>query len=380
VDRPGLTLVGDPRRPRARQPRRALVLGIAAAVLGSGTAATVVGVDTARNPVEPREMARRALGLSLELGSDDSQVRGMLLELRSSLGRRPLDSSTRVVYAALLLNLGRRLADHRAAAYHALRAAQLAPVTVPVQRLSTLTLARTGDASLALARIREMFGYDPPAAARLLTEVEPLVEPNVLEEGLAGDPEAWFAWAAQLRRVGRLDEAYAWNERTRQRWADHLPTLRFVAARQVRDNDWDALERLLPADGSLSAVPEASPLLLYRARLKTTRGDPAGALEDIRRALALAGESNLTQILAGEAFEALGDYTAARRHWNRALFDVPADETATRRNVLAQLARLEERHGRPSAAVRLWESVLELEPSHAEAARRIRALTDFDRR
>jgi hypothetical protein len=345
MDRPRLKLVGGPRPPETPRPHRGLALGIAAAVLGSGAAATAVGVERARHPIEPRETARRALELSLERGSDDSQVREMLLELRSSLGRRPLDSSTRVVYAALLLNLGRQLSDRQAAAHHALRAADLAPVTVPIQRLSVLTLTRTGDTALALSRIRDRFRYDAGAAAALLGEVEAFVEPSVLEDGLADDPDAWC----------------------------------FVAARKVRDGEWDALEELLPRDRDLGDAPQAAPPLIYRARLKTARGDADGALDDIRRALAISGESNLVRILAGDAFEALGDYAAARRHWNRALFDVPPDETTTRRNVLARLARLEERHGRPAIALRHWQSVLELEPSHAEALRRVRALTVFDR-
>lgn len=379
MDRAALKLVDASRPEAAPRPRRGPALAVAACVLGSAAAATLVGTDGARHPIEPRDTARRALQLSLAQGNDDPEVREMLLELRSSLGRRPLDARARIVYAALLLNMGQRLSDSTAAAHHAARAADLAPVTVPIVRLAVLTLARTGDAALALSKTREMFDYDARSAAGLLAEVEPLVEPSLLEDGLADDPDAWFAWAGRLRTAGRMDQAYDWNVRAASRWPQHLPTLRFVAARFVREGDWEALEQLLPASRDLGGSPAAAPLLIYRSHLATARGNATGAIEDIRRALALDSSSNLIQILAGDAFDALGDYNLARRHWNRALFDVPTDEAATRRNVLARLARLEDRHGRPSTALRLWESVLELEPTHDEARRRVRALSLFDR-
>lgn len=385
MDQPRLRLVTRRRpheasRPGAlRAPGSAGVLLVSAVLLLAAGAATAVGVDAARHPLEPRETARRALALSLERGTDDSGVREMLLELRTSLGRRPLDSGTRVVYGALLLDLSRRLSDLRAAAHHATRAADLAPVTVPIVRLAVLTLTRTGDEALALARISDMFAYDPGAAAALLAEVEPFLDPALVPLGLADEPGAWYAWAAQLRGTGRLDEAYDWNERTHRRWPDHLPTLRFVVARAVRDEDWNRVAAWLPPERELPGVPEAAPLLAYRARLKAALHDEVGARADIRQAVAQAPGSNLIRILAGDALEALDDPTEARRQWNRALFDIPAGEVATRRDVLTRLARLEDDQGRPAVARRLWGSVLELEPSHPEATRRLRELSAFVR-
>jgi len=57
---------------------------------------------------------------------------------------------------------------------------------------------------------------------------------------------------------------------------------------------------------------------------------------------------------------------------------MPDGETAGRRNLLTRLARLEDEHGRASAALRLWQAILELDPSHPEATRRVRALGGLD--
>jgi tetratricopeptide (TPR) repeat protein len=113
------------------------------------------------------------------------------------------------------------------------------------------------------------------------------------------------------------------------------------------------------------------PLFTYRAQLKSRNGDVDGARADVETALRLGGETHSALLLAGDALNALGDYAQARRRWRGALYALPQEETAVRKALLVRLAGLEERHGEPAAALRLWRSVLALDPDHEEASRRI---------
>ena len=93
------------------------------------------------------------------------------------------------------------------------------------------------------------------------------------------------------------------------------------------------------------------------------------------RALELDGRTPAVRVLAGEAYAVLGQSVEARRQWNRALFGLPDSARDARVRVLRLLARLEDRQGEPASALRLWRSVLEIEPSHPEAQRRIAELS-----
>ncbi|HKQ62051.1 MAG TPA: hypothetical protein VJS92_12235, partial [Candidatus Polarisedimenticolaceae bacterium] len=84
-----------------------------------------------------------------------------------------------------------------------------------------------------------------------------------------------------------------------------------------------------------------------------------------------------TLTLAGEALAGLGEFDQARAVWNRALFALPASARTARRELLVRLARVEDDHGEPAVALRLWQSVLELEPGLPEARRRIQDLSGF---
>lgn len=377
MEKPELTVVATRKRSNLDHRAGALLL-VGALVVGTASALWV-GSDAARKPLPAREIAEQALRTALERGSSDEDVRSLLVSVRRLLGQRPLDSSTRVTYADLLLALSRRLDDTAASAAHATRAAALAPVTVPVVRRSSIVLVRSGRSREAAALTREMFSYDPDAAAALLLRLEPMLYPSEVKASLPDAPEAWLAWAHRLRLENRLEASHAVVLETLATWPDDLASLRFVAARAVRDADWEGLASLIPPERMFPDQPVAAPVLTYRARLKIHQGDLDGARQDIELALRLAGESHLVQILVGEALEALGEIDEARRHWNRALFALPADEKITRRNVLAKLARLEERHGKAADALRLWETLLRIDGNHAEAMRRVDALTSFDR-
>lgn len=349
-------------------------IGLALILAACAAVATWIGVRPAREPIQAREMAESALQQALSQGS--ASARSILVEMRSTLGKRPLDSNTRAVYANLLLGFSRRFDDRHAAAFHAELAAELAPVTVPVVRVASIVLIQSGEAERGLAWIGRMFGYDAPAAAELLAQVEPLLFSEQVVLGLPDDPDAWAAWSRELRGAERIDEADAWVERAFQRWPDHLPTMRPLAARAARLRDWDRLAELLPPGRALPEERAAGSLLGSRALLEAHRGDTAAAVQDIESALALDGDSSSTLLLVGDAFEELGQGEEARRHWTRGLYQLsPTAPTFIRRELLLRLARLEDREGEPARALRHWRSVLEIDARHPEARRRIEDLT-----
>jgi len=378
VETPGLRLVTARGRqgPRHRFVVAPLVLG--ALTVGVAALGTWLGADEARRKIEVAKLAEAAVQLALERGSEDPEVRETLIDLRRTLGWRPLESRTRVVYASLVLALSTRIEDMRLAGFHAGRAAQLSPVTVSVVRAATLVLAHTGNLDDALALVRRMFGYDAPRAAALLAQVETLVLVTPLDQALPESAEAWMAWSAQLSRDGRDEEASEWLERTYERWPDYLPARARLAYRAHRRRDWQSLAALLPAEETLPADPAAAQLLIWRAHLKARQADESGARTDVETALQL-WESRAVRTLAGDLFETLGDVERARREWNLALHRTPTTQTAARRGLLQRLARLEDVHGRPAAALRLWEALLELDPEHAEARRRVDDLAGFQR-
>jgi len=361
-----------------RAPFRApLVLGLL--VVAAALLATWLDAAEARRTIDVRQLAEQALETALRRGSADIEVRKALVELRTTLGWRPLESRTRVVYASLLLGLATDIEDMQVAAFHADRAARLAPVTVPVVRAAALVLANTGEVDRALELTRSMFGYDPRGAAAMLSQIETLVLGVDLDRGLPPAPEAWMAWSHQLETERRRAEAAEWRARTLERWPDHVPALARTAAFAFGRRDWDALAELLPPAGRLPEDDrQSATLFAWRAHLCWHSGDRSAALADMERALELR-DTGPIRTLSGDLFEKMGDSTRAKSDWNRALFATAAKSTSTRRGLLLRLARLEDRHGRPAAALRFWEAVLALDPQHPEARRRIDDLAGFKR-
>ena len=74
-----------------------------------------------------------------------------------------------------------------------------------------------------------------------------------------------------------------------------------------------------------------------------------------------------------------GQPDAARREWNRALFRLSGGEDVSRVRLLERLARMEEAHGTPTASLRCWASILQIEPDHAEARHRSELLGGISR-
>lgn len=351
------------------------------ALVGASALGVRLGSERERDPTDPRDVAEEALSVALEAGLDAEPVRRTLHDLRSRVAAAPLDWRARLAYSSLLLGLATHVEETAAAAFHARRAASLAPVTVPAVRTAALILARTGDTGDALGLVRPMFAYDPGAAAELLLRLEPFVPQARLGRGLAETPGAWHAWAVHLARAGRSAEAHAVIERVVARWPEHRPALDWAILGRLRRGDDEAARALLPPEPELSAStdPGDAPLLVLRALLAVHDAEPAAARADLSRALALDGGSGAVLLRAGEAHALLGDHDKARHLWRRALYGLAPDDTTTRPTVLAHLARLEDRHGRPATALRLWRELEALEPDHVEARRRIDDLTGFRR-
>jgi len=265
----------DPERPQDRSVPAALLLG--ALALGAFGLSTWLGADEARRKVEVAALAEAAVQMALERGSEDPQVRETLIELRRTLGWRPLESRTRVVYASLVLALSARAEDAQLAGFQAARAAELSPVTVSVVHAAVLVLSHTGELDHALALVRGMFGYDARRAARLLAQVDSLGLVASVDGAVPETAEAWMAWSRQLANDLRAKEAEAWLERTFDRWPDHLPARTRLAAGAFRRRDWTALGNV-PPDGTFPTEPAAAPLLIWASAVRVGTDPSPGVL------------------------------------------------------------------------------------------------------
>jgi tetratricopeptide (TPR) repeat protein len=226
-----------------------------------------------------------------------------------------------------------------------------------------------------------MFGYDARRAADLLGTLELFLDEEDVAHAVPDAPEAWLAWARHLRDAGRDEESWRWIEQAHERWPADLPVLGWLARRAVWEQDWPELRDLLPSHLGLPERPESAELFALRARARAELGDRPGALMDASKAARLAEGSPGVLLPTGDALLAAGEPDDARRNWNLALYHLPRDEArhSTRVSLLARLARLEDEHGRPAAALRAWRAVLEAEPDHREARRRVDELTGFQR-
>jgi len=373
-----LSLVREDPAAVLQKPRSLRVLALGALILGVALVATLLGADAARVKTPSRELAKTALARSLEEGSADEEVQQTLRRLRGSLATHPLDTSTRVVYAGLLLGLSRQLDDMAAAAFHAELAAELSPVTVPVVRAASIVLARSGRRGRAVELIRFMFGHDPNSAAELLLQLETMLFAPELRGAIADDPTAWAAWSRKLDRAGRSNESWQLLRDGHARWPDDLQLRSRLAAKALRRNDVDVLDTLFGPPAVIPPDPRAAMLLTYRARWHQRQGRRSSAIEDVTLALELAPDQPRVRVLAGDAFSAIGEIESARRCWTQVLHTLPRDDGKNRRRLLVSLARLEDRHGQPATALRLWRSVLEVDPDHVFARRRIDELSGFN--
>ena len=352
-------------------------MAVCLALVGTAALATLRGADRSRAPLDAAQHVTDTLKQALAKGNRSPEVLANLRRLRAELGRRPLDSKSRVRYAALLLSMTRSRNDTRAAAFHARVAAELAPVTLPVVELAALIQAASGDRAEALAWVRHAFEFDPAGAANLLLQLESRLTDLKPGEGLAAIPSAWIAWARVLSDTARGDESVALLVAAAQRWPDDLELLVVLSRRAAGASDWDALERWVLRLDPLPVEGYGLELLAYRARVHAERGRRAEAEADLTDVLSVAGAAPHVLVLAGDVQQRLGSIALARRTWNRVLFRIATERAAMRVSVLVRLADLEERDGRASVALRHWRAILELDPSHARALQRVAALTGF---
>lgn len=152
--------------------------------------------------------------------------------------------------------------------------------------------------------------------------------------------------------------------------ADGLPAL----ARRT-------LERFVEGYGQDRRLPEAM-LLLGRARLAT--GEPAGALEAFRRAQTFSpppGRPQEAKFWEGEALFRLRRFAEAGAAYDRVLRADAASPMAP--EAMYGFAWTEQEQGRPEAAVKVFQDVLQTWPEHALAPSATfylaRGLTDLKR-
>ncbi len=248
-------------------------------------------------------------------------------------------------------------------------------MTFPVVELAALVLARTGDRQEAAALVRQAFEFDPTAAADLLLKLESDLGETVTGQALAEDPRAWVAWGRALFDAGRPEESQAVLVEAAAQWRDDLELLVILSRRAASSADWDALDRWTNHVDPIPVEGHGVELLAYRALLHAERMEPARAEADLGSVLSVAGMAPHVLVIVGDVQDRLGSIETARKSWNRALFRIPPERSFERIEVLVRLAKLEESDGRASVALRHWRAVIELDPTHAAARARIRALT-----
>jgi len=361
-------------RRAARPPARSRGL---AAVSAFALAAALVGFvfRPAPGPVErdPFAYARETLDRMLVEGTTSADVRDRMRRFRARLGRAPLDSRTRGAYSALVLFGGVGPAAMEAASFHALLAAEYAPVTVPVVRRAAFVLVESRRYDEALDLVRDMYGYDAEAASGVLATLRPFVDPDRLRNGLPDAPDAWRSWADRLARDGRPEESVATLESGLERWPDDLGLLTALALRRTRTRDAAGLLSLL-GPREIPGGSDSALLRVLRAQALAWNGDDVAARADLESAYGDAPDDLDVLRHGGDVWDALDEPDRARRWWNRGRFLVPSSNPAGQAPFASRVALMEDRRGRPVEALRAWRVVLSLDPDNEFARKRIREL------
>ena len=297
-------------------------------------------------------------------------TRERAVRLRRLVGAWPTEAKRRVAYAALLFAGSRTDADRAAPAFHAAAAARLAPATAPVQSGAAVLLAGCGDLPGSVRCVRRLFVLSPAAGARTLLQLEPLLDPSVLDLALPDRPDAYLAWIALLRQEGDGDEAGRRLEIAWARWPEEPRVLRAAVLEDRARGDWKA------AAAKLAARPLDLELRALRARALAETGHTAQARAELASVQAAAGAHVDLLMLCGDAALALPDPDRARALFEAALYRLPADAPAEARiRLLRRLASAEERMGHAGAALRHWREVLALDGADAAAGARVAALS-----
>jgi len=343
-------------------------------VLAASILATVAGADRARVPFDARAIAETSLAAELGAG-DPAAVPVALTRLTARLADFPTDAATRTILASLLLESDGEAA--RAAAMIEIRTAvRDDPYGVGVRCAAARIEARSGRSAEALAEVRAIFAFDAVEASSALSDVEPFVPGGRVEDAIPDDATAWLAWSRRLRALGREREADERLDASLRRWPDDL-SIRAAAAEIAAGRGRLAdLARLVPPGLAIPEDAGHAALIAYRARSREDSGDPAGARRDALLAAALSDDAPWILALSGDAIVGT-DAALARVHRSRARFALESGREADARFWIdARLARLDEREGKASDALRRWREVLALRPDDAEAKARV---ADLDR-
>lgn len=349
-------------------------------ILMIALAATLLGADRGRRPLDVEGLARETALLALEEGNDSPAVRTRLQELRRALGRTPVDAGRRAVYASLLLSVSRSLDDTRAASFHAARAAEIAPVTVPVIRQSALVLARCGRVEEALDIARNTFLFDPRTGVRILESLLPLLGKEMASTGVPDDPDAWLAWSRSLEAQGAREEALARMEEAARRWPGRPWIMQFLAARALASGDTDRLQAVFAEEPVIPEEPEFALLYGFRAVSHAVNGNRDEMTRDVETALQLLGRNPSVLRTCGDAWNRLGDSDKAADLWRRGLFQPTGSyPDSIRIELLIRLAGYEEDRMHFRIALDYWRQILTLKPDHDKAGQRVDELTGYRR-
>ena len=363
METPRLKLVEETARARGRGPARPRVAGdlLVLVALAAGWP-HLRGADRARQPVDASATARSAVEQALERGSQArGGARSALIEFRRELSREPAGHP----HPGGLRRPAARPEPLRSRTRGPPpstpdRGRRLSPVTVPVVRWRPLVLA--------LSRAKRI-GRLPPARAgdvRLR---------SASRGGLARRTWSRFLYASRRSRRPRRSAPGPWLEWCRQ----------FALPDRTRDADVNG------SGGPTSAGPITSaslqpdvrhravrrgeprspgpPCFRHRARSGRTRPrrpplacrarpaalshEPQAApLRDLDRALELDGGSPVVRILAGEVHRALGAHDERPKRSGTGRCSPAPRPPGRLDRLLVRLARLEQEHGEPAAALR----------------------------
>jgi tetratricopeptide (TPR) repeat protein len=268
---------------------------------------------------------------------------------------------------------GAGTASKDAAAFHALRSAEFAPVTVPVVRRAAFVLVEAGRYTEALAIVREMFAFDAESASDVLSTIRPFVADDRLREGLPDSPEAWLAWSERSFRDGDTERSVSILEEAFARWPDRTDVLTALCRSRVRSGDVSGIVELL--DGRTVARGADTALLRVFVAQSLAR-QSAGSRSRAELEAAYEDAPNDLDVLrhGGDVWDDLDEPDIARRWWNRGRYLVPASNPKGRLQFVVRTAMMEDRRGRQLEALRAWRAVLDLDPENDFARARIREL------
>ncbi len=279
-----------------------------------------------------------------------------------------------------MLSLSRSREEAAAAAFHASAAAELAPVTVPVQRRAARILARCGDLEAAFRLTRRTFLFDPAAGAGILEKLLPICGWERAVEGVPDTPGGWVAWSRVLEKRDHRKEAVERMNEALRRWPQDPEVLLYNAARAWPAGDTEKMRSLFPEDLALPEDPDYALLFAFQGIGRAAAGDRAGMERSLETALDLLPRNPSVLQAAGDAWILMQEPTAAVRLWKRGLYFAGKDAPPpVRIGLLLRLARMEEKEGRPARALDHWREILLLAPDHREARGRVDDLTGFRR-